>query len=47
MLDLPELAEQQKIGDFFREQDDAINAADQQIRKLKTIKQALMDKMFA
>ena len=39
--------EQQKIGNFFREQDEAINAADQQIRKLKTIKRALMDKMFA
>ena len=44
---VPSYQEQQKIGDFFREQDDAINAADQQIRKLKTIKRALMDKMFA
>lgn len=44
---VPSYQEQQKIGDFFREQDDAINAAEQQIRKLKTIKQALMDKMFA
>ena len=46
-LDLPQYAEQQMIGDFFREHDEAINAADQQIRKLKTIKQALLDKMFA
>lgn len=44
---VPSHLEQQMIGDFFREQDEAINAADQQIRKLKTIKQALMDKMFA
>lgn len=39
--------EQQLIGDFFREQDSHINAANEQITKLKTIKQALLQKMFA
>lgn len=47
-FDIPtDFAEQQKIGDFFREQDSHINAANEQITKLKTIKQALLQKMFA
>ena len=44
---VPEYKEQQMIGDFFREQDEQINAAQQQIKKLKIIKQALLQKMFA
>lgn len=39
--------EQKLIGDFFRSQDEQINAASEQINKLKTIKQALLQKMFA
>lgn len=38
--------EQELIGDFFRSQDEQINAASEQINKLKTIKQALLQKMF-
>ena len=44
---VPEYKEQQMIGDFFREQDEQINAAQQQIKKLTIIKQALLQKMFA
>lgn len=43
---VPDYAEQQKIGDFFREKDNQINAAQQQIKKLTIIKQALLQKMF-
>lgn len=44
---VPSKKEQQMIGDFFREQDEQINAAQQQIKKLTIIKQALLQKMFA
>lgn len=40
-------AEQILIGNFFRAQDNAINAAKEQIQKLIILKQALLDKMFA
>lgn len=40
-------AEQQKIGAFFRQQDEAIDSSKQQITKLKTIKQACLQGMFA
>lgn len=43
----PDFAEQQKIGNFFREQDEVICASADNITKLKTIKQALLQKMFA
>lgn len=39
--------EQILIGNFFRAQDNAINAAKEQIQKLIILKQALLDKMFA
>ena len=44
---IPLPAEQQKIGNFFREQDEVICASADNITKLKTIKQALLQKMFA
>lgn len=44
---IPSLPEQQMIGNFFRAQDNAINAAKEQIQKLIILKQALLDKMFA
>lgn len=47
VISVPTYAEQKKIGDFFREQDEQINTAVQQIHKLKIIKQALLQKMFA
>ena len=40
-------AEQEKIGNFFREQDENIRYAQLQISKLRNIKQACMQKMFA
>lgn len=42
-----EFAEQQRIGEFFLKQDEAIHASADNINKLKTIKQALLEKMFA
>lgn len=39
--------EQILIGNFFHAQDNAINAAKEQIQKLIILKQALLDKMFA
>lgn len=44
---IPSPAEQKQIGDFFKEQDDNIANAQLQIIKLRNIKQALMEKMFA
>lgn len=47
-FDMPtNFAEQQKIGEFFREQDEVINASTDNVKKLKIIKQALLEKMFA
>lgn len=43
---LPEKKEQQRIGDFFHQQDDNINNAKLQIDKLRTIKQACLQGMF-
>lgn len=43
----PNYAEQEKIGNFFREQDENIRYAQLQITKLRNIKQACMQKMFA
>lgn len=40
-------AEQERIGNFFREQDENIRNAQLQITKLRNIKQACMQKMFA
>lgn len=44
---VPQFDEQRKIGDFFRQQDETIANAQMQILKLRNIKQACMDKMFA
>ena len=44
---IPSFAEQKKIGDFFSEQDENIRSAQLQINKLRNIKQACMQKMFA
>lgn len=38
--------EQQKIGEFFRSQDEEINNLQEQINKLKTFKQACLSQMF-
>ena len=40
------LVEQSKIGNYFQKLDDLINQHQQQITKLKNIKQACLDKMF-
>lgn len=42
-----ENAEQKQIGNFFREQDENIQNAQYQIVKLRNIKQACLQKMFA
>ena len=39
-------SEQQKIGEFFMELDELIKAKEQEVEKLRQIKQALLDKMF-
>ena len=44
---IPSFAEQKKIGDFFSEQDENIRSAQLLINKLRNIKQACMQKMFA
>ena len=46
-IPFPSLAEQEKIGTFFREQDEGIAAVVEQIDKLKTMKQACLSQMFA
>lgn len=43
----PSLPEQQKIGAFFRAQDDGITAAALQVERLKQMKQACLERMFA
>lgn len=45
-INVPTYAEQQRIGDFFHQQDDNINNAKLQIDKLRTIKQACLEGMF-
>jgi type I restriction enzyme S subunit len=40
------LVEQSKLGDYFQNLDELINQHQQQITKLKNIKQACLDKMF-
>lgn len=46
-LVMPAKEEQRKIGNFFKEQDENIRNAQLQINKLRNIKQACMQKMFA
>lgn len=46
-ISLPSLAEQERIGEFFRQQDEGIAAAKEQIDKLQAMKQACLERMFA
>lgn len=46
LIPFPSLAEQERIGDFFRAQDESIAALREQIDKLWTIKQACLEQMF-
>lgn len=41
------IQEQRLIGDFFRSQDEAINSSKKEIAKLRTIKHACLQQMFA
>ena len=43
---VPSLAEQEKIGNYFRHMDELIAAKRLEIEKLQNIKQSLLDKMF-
>ncbi|WP_416389219.1 hypothetical protein [Mycoplasmopsis felis] len=43
---LPNISEQQKIGDFFSNIDTLINLYNSKLNKLKQIKEALLQKMF-
>lgn len=45
-ITIPSLPEQQLISNFFRSQDENISANEQQISKLKTMKQACLQQMF-
>jgi len=47
-IDVPHtsLTEQQKIGEFFKQLDELIEAKEQELEKLRQIKLALLDKMF-
>ncbi|MDM1376725.1 restriction endonuclease subunit S [Myroides marinus] len=42
----PSLEEQQKIGEYFKKLDNLIQQSQEQIKKYKNIKQALLQKMF-
>ncbi len=44
---IPTINEQKRIGAFFYEQEEAINASQEKINKLRIIKQSLLQKMFA
>lgn len=46
-VSLPSLGEQDRIGEFFRSQDEGIVAAGEQIERLKAMKQACLERMFA
>lgn len=43
---IPNKAEQQKIGEFFKQLDELIGAKEEELEKLRQIKLALLDKMF-
>ena len=47
-IDVPhtDIAEQQKIGEFFQQLDELIGAKEKDLEKLRQMKQALLDKMF-
>ncbi|WP_228722202.1 restriction endonuclease subunit S [Acinetobacter schindleri] len=42
----PSFEEQQKVGQFFKQLDDAINLQKQQLQTVKNLKQAFLEKMF-
>lgn len=42
----PSIKEQEKVGEFFRNLDELIEAKEQELEKLRHIKLALLDKMF-
>lgn len=46
LFKFPDSAEQVQIGNYFKKLDELINQNQQQITKLKNIKQACLDKMF-
>lgn len=46
LIRFPEYAEQQKIGEFFKQLDELIGAKEQELEKLHQMKLALLDKMF-
>ena len=43
---VPELSEQQKIGSFFQQLDNTITLHQRKLDKLKTVKKAMLEKMF-
>ncbi|WP_334687038.1 restriction endonuclease subunit S [Mycoplasmopsis felis] len=43
---LPNISEQQKIGDFFSKIDTLLDLYSSKLKKLKKIKEALLQKMF-
>ena len=47
LISFPNLAEQQKIGEYFANLDRLIMLHDKKIQKLKSIKTALLNKAFA
>ena len=46
LINVPEYLEQEKIGSFFKQMDDAIALYLSKLDKLKSIKQSLLQKMF-
>ncbi|MGL5235969.1 MAG: restriction endonuclease subunit S [Empedobacter falsenii] len=45
-ISVPRVEEQQKIGEYFEKLDNLIEQSQEQIKKIKNIKQALLQKMF-
>ncbi|MCD7839372.1 MAG: restriction endonuclease subunit S, partial [Erysipelotrichaceae bacterium] len=45
-ISLPTLAEQSKIGTFFKELDNLITLHQRELEKLKNIKKSMLEKMF-
>lgn len=45
-VDIPEIAEQAKIGEFFKALDDLIGAKEEELEKLRQLKAALLQEMF-
>lgn len=46
-IPFPSLAEQERIGEFFRSQDEGIAAVGEQVERLRAMKQAFLERMFA